>query len=127
MDGGHFHGLGVTQVRQEPGEPFGQHRFARPRRAREQQVVGAGGGHLQGPPRVPLPGDVAHVRRRPRRHSGLGLRFAGLGRGLEVQGQVLRIGAEVERQPGQGGVALDPRAGHELRLGGVGLRHDDIG
>ena len=61
---------------QKPGQPFGQHGLPGPRRARQQQVVGAGGGDFKGFPRVspgrqhrtcpvPAPARPDHQRKSP--------------------------------------------------------------
>ena len=57
----------VVERRQHAGQPLGQHRLAGPGRAGEQQVVPAGGGHLDRAPAHRLPDHVAQVRPRPLR------------------------------------------------------------
>ena len=47
-----------------PGQPLGQHRLARARRAGQEQVVPAGRGHLDRPPAGRLAHDVAEVGHR---------------------------------------------------------------
>ena len=114
MDGGHFHGLGVAQVRQESGQPLGQHRLARSGRTRQQQVVGAGGRDLQGTPGLGLAGDIAHVRRLEGNGVGSGVIVRLVGPGFKVQRQILGVSAEVEGEPGQG--ASSPGRGRRARV-----------
>ena len=45
---------------------------------------------------------------------------------LEIQGKFLGVRPEVEGEPCKGLVALDPRAGDERCLSGVGLGDDDV-
>ena len=69
MDAGGLERLGRGQVGQDPGEPPGQHRLPGARRP-DQQVVAAGGGHLEasGPPagRARRPGQARAAARAPR-------------------------------------------------------------
>ena len=63
-DAGGLQGLPGGQVRQNGGQPFGQHGLAGTGRADEQQVMSAGGSDLQRPFYVLLPHHVPQVRQR---------------------------------------------------------------
>ena len=73
-----------------PGSRSASMVFPGPRRTGQQEVVGAGGGHFEGPARCSLAGDIAHVRRQ----RGAGARARAVG--------VLRLRLEVEG-PGPAG------------------------
>ena len=98
----------------DPRQPPGEHRLARARRSREQQVVASGGGNLQRAPGESLTAHVGEVR-----HHADG-RDQGRGRGrlrpIGASGEVDRFGQRADR--------IDPNAGDERRLGGVFRRHD---
>ena len=62
VDRGDLQGFLHTQLGQQTDHALRQHRLARARRAREQQVVAPGRGHFHGPPRVGLAEHVGQVR-----------------------------------------------------------------
>ena len=109
--------VGGAQVGQQPGQPAGQHRLARAGRADQQEVVPAGGRHLERVAGDRLAADVGQVgagRRRRRRH--------GLGRvGPRVQAP-----ERPDHQP-EGRHRPHHVTADQLRLDRAPLGHDDLG
>ena len=58
----HLHGLIEMQRRQDAGNPLGEHCLAAARRAREEEVVTAGGSHLHRDPGLRLASNLRKVR-----------------------------------------------------------------
>ena len=63
VDRRRFESLRERQWRQNPGNPSCHHRLAGAGRTDEQQVVAAGGGHLERAPREQLAADVGEIER----------------------------------------------------------------
>jgi hypothetical protein len=105
--------LVLLERREQAGEASGQHRLAGARRAGEEQVVGAGGGDLEGAAGLPLAADVGEV---------LDRRVGGAGRGAGAA-EVGPAGQPLPDLP-EGGGAGDPQVGDQRRLGQVGLGDD---
>ena len=105
-DAGDGQGLLPGHIRQNGGQPLGQHGLAGAGGTDEQQIVAARGGNLQGPLHVFLAHDVPQVRkiggvrlRHPDRGGGEGL-FS-----LQMGHQSFHIRNAVDRQPTrQGGL-----------------------
>ena len=64
MDPRHLERLLIVQWRKHAGQASREHRLARARRSREQQVMAPGRRQLQGPPGTLLAANVQEVRRR---------------------------------------------------------------
>ena len=105
--------LRLRQRREDPREAPRQHRLARPRRAREQQVVRSRCGELERTPRPFLPAHLSQVGQRTRPRP---VPLLGLGR--------LQLAAQVRHRLGEMGdrYRLDPR---ERRLDGRLRRTQD--
>src|ERR1035441_2247090 len=61
MDPGRLQRRGSIEAGEQAGQPVGQHRLPRARRADQQEVVAARRGHLQCPTRQALPPDVGQI------------------------------------------------------------------
>jgi len=105
--------LVLLERRQQAGQAPGQHGLAGAGRAGEEQVVGAGGGDLQGPAGLVLAADVGEVL--DRRDRGLRRRAGTV--------QVAPADQPLADLPERGG-AGDPQVGDEGRLDQVGLGDD---
>ena len=105
--------LVLLERREQAGEAPGQHGLAGAGRAGEEQVVGAGGGDLEGPAGLVLASDVGEVL--DHRHRGVGRRpgAAQLGPADQPLADLLQRGG-----------AGDPQAGDERGLDQVGLGDD---
>ena len=105
--------LVLLKRRQQTGEAPGQHRLAGAGRAGEEQVVGAGGGDLEGPAGLVLAADVGQVLDQGDR--GIGRRAG-----------ATQVGPADQPLPDlpERGRAGDPQAGDQSGLDQVGLGDD---
>jgi hypothetical protein len=109
-----FQGLVPLQGGQEAAQAPGQHGFAAPWSAAEQQVMAAGSGNLQGPPAVLLAPHIPYIQ--CRRHGRGGRCWAWQHRSLSPlqQGEgPCKVGGRPYSQPL-----------HQQGFGGVGGGHD---
>src|SRR5690606_19344128 len=119
VDGGHLERVAVVEVRQETGEPGGQHGLAGTGRADHEEVVPAGGGDLEGEAGVRLSDDVGEVRGGGPWRGRWGVRRLGGGRG--------DVGAVLAGELGEVVHPADPGSRHEPGLGEVRGGDDDVG
>ena len=71
VDAGDLESIVRRERRQDAGQPAGEHRLARPRRARQQEVVISSGCDLECAPSTLLPADVLEIRMRNGRRAAV--------------------------------------------------------
>ena len=110
---GGFQGLLIGHIRQNRGQSLGHHAFASPRRADEQHMMRAGGGHFQRPFDAFLPHHIREIRPLG------GLALIPIGRGRRQRNFSPQMGDQLFDMPHGNG---DQPFGHR-RFGGVFRRH----